>query len=147
MPRSPAVLISRPARVCGGRRWISIRLSCSGAASACGGGSRSKAGWCLATFPAIQVVHRIGALLVFGHVSAVIARAARRRETRAFALAIGALLLLQVALGIGNVLLALPLPVATAHNGVAALLLFALLALLVRTRREEGRRRVGRATL
>lgn len=96
---------------------------------------------------AIQVVHRIGALLVFGHVSAVIARAARRRETRAFALAIGALLLLQVALGIGNVLLALPLPVATAHNGVAALLLFALLALLVRTRREEGRRRVGRATL
>ena len=40
-----------------------------------------------------------------------------------------------VALGIANVKLGLPLPIATAHNGGAALLLFALLALLVRVRR------------
>ena len=85
---------------------------------------------------AIQLAHRIGAVLVFGHLAAaVVARAARHRQTRAFAIAIAALLLLQIALGIGNVLLVLPLPVATAHNGVAALLLFSLLALLVRVRR------------
>ncbi len=39
------------------------------------------------------------------------------------------LLLLQVAPGIGNVLLHLPLAVATAHNGVAALLLISLIYL------------------
>ena len=50
-----------------------------------------------------------------------------------------AALLMQVALGIGNVKLGLPLPVATAHNGVAALLLFALIALLVRTHAEHQR--------
>jgi len=32
--------------------------------------------------------------------------------------------------------LGLPLPIATAHNGMAALLLLTLLALLVRVRRE-----------
>jgi len=47
--------------------------------------------------------------------------------------AIAALLLLQITLGILNVKLALPLHVATTHNGVAALLLFALVALLART--------------
>ncbi len=84
---------------------------------------------------AIQLAHRIGALVVFGHIIAVVVRGARQRETRTFALAIGGLLVLQVCLGASNVLLSLPLPVATAHNGIAALLLFALLALLVRARR------------
>jgi cytochrome c oxidase assembly protein subunit 15 len=46
-------------------------------------------------------------------------------------------LLAQVALGIGNVHLGLPLPVATAHNGVAALLLFTLLVALARTQRRS----------
>jgi cytochrome c oxidase assembly protein subunit 15 len=84
---------------------------------------------------AIQFVHRIGALVVFGHLCGLIARALRRNETRAFALAVGAALLLQIGLGIANVEFALPLAVATAHNGVAVLLLFALLSLLVRLRR------------
>jgi cytochrome c oxidase assembly protein subunit 15 len=85
---------------------------------------------------AIQIAHRIGALIVFVAVGSVAAAAARRPAVRTFGLAIGALLLLQIALGVGNVVLSLPLPVAIAHNGVAALLLFALLALVVRTRRE-----------
>jgi len=55
-----------------------------------------------------------------------------RARSRGLAIAIGVLLLAQVSLGIGNVKLGLPLPVATAHNGVAALLLFALIATLVR---------------
>ncbi|HEX3123561.1 MAG TPA: COX15/CtaA family protein [Rhodanobacteraceae bacterium] len=87
---------------------------------------------------AIQLTHRIGALLTFLAVGAVAAAAARRAATRAFGVIVGILLLLQIALGIGNVVLGLPLAVAIAHNGVAALLLLALLALLVRSR-DEGR--------
>jgi cytochrome c oxidase assembly protein subunit 15 len=80
---------------------------------------------------AIQIAHRIGALVVFGHVLAT-AVLAWRRGLRANAVLVGVLLCTQVALGILNVKLLLPLPVATAHNGVAALLLFSLIALLVR---------------
>jgi len=83
---------------------------------------------------AIQIAHRIGALLVFGHVLAT-AFAAWRRGLRANAVAVAVLLCAQIALGIANVKLLLPLPVATAHNGVAALLLLSVIALFVRTRR------------
>jgi cytochrome c oxidase assembly protein subunit 15 len=79
---------------------------------------------------AIQIAHRIGALVVFCYLGWLAHRLARAR-LRGIAIAIGVLLLLQVTLGIGNVKLGLPLPVATAHNGVAALLLFALMAALV----------------
>ena len=41
-----------------------------------------------------------------------------------------ALLCLQIALGISNVVLHLPLAVAAAHNGVAALLLLACIAVV-----------------
>lgn len=80
---------------------------------------------------AIQIAHRIGALVVFCYLGWLAYRLARVR-LRAPGLAIAVLLLVQVALGIANVKLGLPLPVATAHNGVAALLLFALIAALVR---------------
>ena len=84
---------------------------------------------------AIQLAHRCGAVVVSAWLLLLIGGAAKRRETAPLAglLALG--LVLQVLLGIGNVVLGLPLPVATAHNGVAALLLGALLALLVRLRR------------
>jgi len=84
---------------------------------------------------AIQLTHRIGALIVFGAVLALAILAARRRLLRPFGIALGALLIGQVSLGIGNVVLGLPLPIAIAHNGVASLLLLALLAFLVRLRR------------
>ena len=80
---------------------------------------------------AIQIAHRIGALVVFAQVLAT-AILAWRRGLRAPAAIAGGLVCTQVALGILNVKLLLPLPVATAHNGVAALLLMALIALLVR---------------
>ena len=83
---------------------------------------------------AIQLAHRIGALISLLVVGAVAIAAARKRATRALGSTVGGLLLLQISLGIGNVALSLPLPLAIAHNGVAALLLFALLALLVRVR-------------
>ena len=80
---------------------------------------------------AIQIAHRIGAAVVFCYLAWLAFRLARV-GSRGLAIAIGVLLLAQVSLGIGNVKLGLPLPVATAHNGVAALLLFALIATLVR---------------
>jgi cytochrome c oxidase assembly protein subunit 15 len=91
---------------------------------------------------AIQIAHRIGALVVFGHVLAT-AVLAWRRGLRILAALAAALLCTQVALGIGNVKLLLPLPVATAHNGVAALLLLTLIALLVRTLRPVASVRVS----
>ncbi len=83
---------------------------------------------------AIQLVHRIGAAVVFAHVLAVAIRAARWRPLRGYGIAVGALLIAQVCLGISNVVFGLPLPVAAAHNLGAALLLFSLLALAVRLR-------------
>jgi cytochrome c oxidase assembly protein subunit 15 len=80
---------------------------------------------------AIQIAHRIGALVVFCWLAWLAYRLMRAR-LRGIGVAIGVLLLVQVSLGIGNVKLGLPLPVATAHNGVAALLLFVLVATLVR---------------
>jgi cytochrome c oxidase assembly protein subunit 15 len=80
---------------------------------------------------AIQIAHRIGALVVFCWLAWLAHRLARAK-LRGIGIALGALLIAQVSLGIGNVKLGLPLPVATAHNGVAALLLFTLIAALVR---------------
>lgn len=86
---------------------------------------------------AIQLAHRIGALVVTGHLLGVIAVAWRRGFGR-WALALLAALLLQIGLGISNVVLGLPLPVATAHNAGAALLLLCLFGLLARLRRAGG---------
>lgn len=81
---------------------------------------------------AIQLTHRIGAVvtallvlsLAIGLLLKLPAPAVRR-----VAWAMIALVLLQFSLGIANVLLSLPLAVAVAHNGGAAALLLALVAL------------------
>ena len=86
----------------------------------------------MAARSAIQIVHRIGALVVFCYLGWLAFKTARR-GLRGYAIAIVVALLCQVALGISNVYFGLPLAVATAHNGVAALLLFTLLATLART--------------
>ncbi|WEN15237.1 COX15/CtaA family protein [Rhodanobacter sp. AS-Z3] len=90
----------------------------------------------MAARSAIQIAHRIGALVVFCYLGGV-AIAAVRRGLRLAGLAIAAALAVQVMLGISNVYFGLPLPVATAHNGGAALLLFTLLATLARTQRRH----------
>ncbi len=81
---------------------------------------------------AIQMTHRIGALVVFVYLGALAVMTYRRR-LRSYAVAIALALVLQVALGISIVHFGFPLPVATAHNGMAAVLLFTLLATLART--------------
>ncbi|MEP6897576.1 MAG: COX15/CtaA family protein [Rhodanobacter sp.] len=85
---------------------------------------------------AIQLAHRIGALLVFCYLGWLSHRLAKR-GLRVCGIAIAVVLVSQVVLGISNVYFGLPLPVATAHNGVAALLLFSLLATLARTQRRH----------
>lgn len=81
---------------------------------------------------AIQMVHRFGAVVVFvyflwlGHKTG-------RAGMRWHGVALALLVILQVLLGIGNVMLGLPLWIAVAHTAGAALLLFAAVGLLVRT--------------
>lgn len=88
----------------------------------------------MAARSAIQVAHRIGALVVFCYLGWLSIKAARC-GLRVVGLAIALVLAGQVLLGISNVYFGLPLAVATAHNGMAALLLFTLLAALARTQR------------
>lgn len=90
----------------------------------------------MAARSAIQIAHRGGALVVFCYL-AWLAHKAARRGLRLFGIAVAVALVSQVLLGISNVYFGLPLPVATAHNGVAAILLFTLLALLARTQRRH----------
>ena len=80
----------------------------------------------LAALTAIHWTHRLGALAVLLAVGTHAALLLRRRETRCHGVAVAALLVIQLGLGIANVLLSLPLPVAVAHNLGAALLLAAL---------------------
>ena len=86
----------------------------------------------MAARSAIQIAHRIGALVVFCYLGWLAFRLARR-GLRGYGVAVAVALLSQVMLGISNVYFGLPLAVATAHNGMAALLLCALLAALART--------------
>lgn len=86
---------------------------------------------------AIQMSHRMLALLVVGHLTVVGIRMLRTPGLVFWGSVLLVLLSAQVALGISNVVLGLPLWVATAHNAGAALLLFTLVGLLARLRAPE----------
>ena len=86
---------------------------------------------------AIQMAHRLGAVAAFGVLLALAVRLLRTPGLRSWGTTLAALTVTQVALGILNVKLALPLWVAVAHNAVAALLLFVLVSLLARVREPE----------
>ncbi len=88
---------------------------------------------------AIQMAHRIGALVVFTYGLWLALRAARAGLKKQGAV-LAVLLCAQVLLGIGNVVLGLPLDVATAHNAGAALLLFAMVWLLASVQRPPASR-------
>lgn len=87
---------------------------------------------------AIHWVHRLGAYLVLLYTGWLAFRVMRIRRMRGVAWVVVALLLTQVTLGICNVILSLPLPVAVAHNGVAALLLSAMVMLNFRLSRGDN---------
>jgi cytochrome c oxidase assembly protein subunit 15 len=84
---------------------------------------------------AIHLSHRIGAVFVTLYLLWLGWRLFRDTGLRMLGVALWLLLAVQVALGIANVVAGLPLPVATAHNGVAALLV-ALFVLLLHATRE-----------
>lgn len=82
---------------------------------------------------AIHFVHRIGAVvtaLVLGFLAWRAIRTGQSRAVRMAGAALAVLLVVQWTLGPVMVLKALPLELATAHNGVAALLVLAMVALL-----------------
>lgn len=90
---------------------------------------------------AIHLTHRLGATLTFLVILYVALRAAGRSEpaVRLNAVILICLLFLQLSLGIANVVLRLPLPVAVAHNSVAALLMLSLLTLYRHAQVEQVR--------
>ncbi len=81
---------------------------------------------------AIHMVHRIGAVVTFLLLGAILLNMLRAPFLTGLKIVAGislALLLIQVGLGVGIVLTRLPLAGATAHNAVAALLLLSLVTL------------------
>lgn len=86
---------------------------------------------------AIQMAHRLFALLLVGHLLVVGIRLLRTPGLVFWGVMLLVLLTVQVALGISNIVLGLPLWVATAHNAGAALLLFIVVGLLARLRAPE----------
>ena len=97
---------------------------------------------------AIHMSHRIGAIITAAALLALALPALRANATRPAARRLLALLFIQLSLGIANVVFNLPLMVAVAHNGVAALLLLSVVTLLHRAlsiRRRQGAATAGRA--
>lgn len=91
----------------------------------------------------IHMAHRYWALITFIYLlplALMLLISRRCTELRALGGCLLILLLLQVLLGILNVMLLLPLPIAVAHNGVAVLLLITVVAILQRlyTRRTSN---------
>lgn len=86
---------------------------------------------------AIQMAHRMMAMVVFVYVLWLALRLIRTPGMRGWATLLGLLVFTQVGLGIANVKLGLPLSVAVMHNAGAVLLLFVLVSLLARLRPPE----------
>ncbi|HJW47237.1 MAG TPA: COX15/CtaA family protein [Lysobacter sp.] len=86
---------------------------------------------------AIHLAHRMMAAVVFVYLSWLAVKLLRMPGMRGWGGVLMALTLAQVALGIANVKLGLPLLVAVLHNAGAALLLFVLVSLLARLREPE----------
>ena len=84
---------------------------------------------------AIQMAHRIGAVVVALYLLTFAIRLLRSPGMRSWTVSLVLLIVAQVTMGILNVKLALPLPVAVAHNAGAVLLLFVLVSLLARLRK------------
>lgn len=80
---------------------------------------------------AIHMAHRVGALLVSAYLLGLIVALLRVRHSgvRGLTCVLFGLLIAQILLGISNVIFALPLPVAVAHNAGGALLLLGLVSL------------------
>ncbi|MEX0603342.1 MAG: COX15/CtaA family protein [Marinobacter sp.] len=93
---------------------------------------------------AIQVTHRIGALVVLGYFTGLLLAFWRRTKNTSIQAAVGlvaVVLCAQILLGLANVVLHIPLSVAVAHNAMGAALLISVINLLWRL--QGYRRRHG----
>ena len=88
---------------------------------------------------AIHMTHRIGALVVIGVFGWLLFRLFTTPGMGRPAGILAALLAVQITFGILNVVLSLPLAIAVAHNGMAALLLGMMVYLLHATRIPSGK--------
>lgn len=100
-----------------------------------------------AALTAIHWSHRVGALVVGLLLWALGWTLAKRRGTQALGVALVAALLLQISLGIANVLLSLPLGLAAAHNAGAALLVALMVSINYRLAAAPVRMRHGFAAM
>jgi len=89
----------------------------------------------MAALTAIHWAHRLMALVVSLYLGWLVVRLFRTPGYAGIGLVIGGLLVLQVSLGISNVLLSLPLAVAVAHNTGAEMLLASMVWLNFKVRR------------
>ncbi len=94
----------------------------------------------LPTLTAIHLTHRIGALVTFIYLGWFGSKLLKIDGLRFWGKALLGLLLLQVTLGISNVVFSLPLPVAVAHNTGAALLLATLIVINSKLWNKDGGR-------
>jgi heme a synthase len=83
----------------------------------------------LAAYTAIQWTHRVGALVTFIYLGWLGSRLLKVPQLKRISHIMLGLLVLQIALGVANLLLHLPLVLAVGHNMVAALLLIAVVTL------------------
>ncbi|MFP4207625.1 MAG: COX15/CtaA family protein [Wenzhouxiangella sp.] len=88
---------------------------------------------------AIHLAHRLGAVIVIGVFGWLLWQLFRTPGLGPAASVLAALLTTQIVLGVLNVVMSLPLGIAVAHNGVAALLLAAMVFLLHKTTYREPR--------
>ncbi|HUL40500.1 MAG TPA: COX15/CtaA family protein [Burkholderiales bacterium] len=77
----------------------------------------------------INWTHRLGALIVLCYLASLAIAVLRIKRLQKYGVLLLTIVCLQVALGIGNVLLSRPLPLAVAHNAAAALLLVVMVVL------------------
>jgi len=86
---------------------------------------------------AIQMLHRIGALMTTALILSLVYLFRDYTHLKSNLVLIGSLLIVQITLGILNVLLSLPIVVAVLHNAVALLLLLSIVALIHKVFRER----------
>jgi heme a synthase len=123
-----AALACRGFPTCNGAWWPPADFAAGFSFPGGGGGEGTFDAPTGAGLIAIHWAHRLGAL-VLAVVLGALVLAGRRAPSpiRRAGFAVGTLLTIQVGLGIANVLAGIPLPLAVAHNGVAAVLLLAVL--------------------
>jgi len=87
---------------------------------------------------AIHMAHRLGAVAALLIVGSLVWRMLQSAGWQRLGIVVGSLLIVQLALGVANVWLSLPLAVATTHNATGALLLLGVVSVNYRSFRAEA---------